>query len=167
MKMNPLIIPSILAATILIAGIFSFIPVEKATAVHGVVLANTLRQSEATFTATSADNDIVITCPSASNGCHILDLYVEENDLIAGVNNDIDLGQLSNTIDGDVIIITADLNLQVSEGRINISDARGVGLGSDDILTLVVVDGSSESASYNWRVIAQVEGFTDIVAGES
>jgi len=59
------------------------------------------------------------------------------------------------------------LNLQVSEGRINIADARGVGLGSDDILTLVVVDGSSESASYNWRVIAQVEGFTDIVAGES
>jgi len=98
MKINRLIIPSTLAATILIAGIFSFIPVEKATAVHGIVLANTLRQSEATFTATSADNDIVITCPSTSNGCHILDLYVEENDLTAGVNNDIDLGQLSNTI---------------------------------------------------------------------
>jgi len=30
---------------------------------------------------------------------------------------------------------------------------------------LVVVDGSSESASYSWCVVAHVEGFTDIEVG--
>jgi len=39
--MNKIIILPILAATILIAGIFAFIPVEKATTVHDEIFANT------------------------------------------------------------------------------------------------------------------------------
>jgi len=39
MSMNKLLIPSILVATILVAGVFAFIPVQKATTVHEFVIA--------------------------------------------------------------------------------------------------------------------------------
>jgi len=36
---NKLVIPTILIATVLIAGIFSFMPIDKATTVHGNFMA--------------------------------------------------------------------------------------------------------------------------------
>ena len=39
MSMNKLLIPSILVATILVAGVFAFIPVQKATTVHEFIIA--------------------------------------------------------------------------------------------------------------------------------
>lgn len=37
--MNKLVIPAILAATVLVAGMFAFMPVERATTVHTAILA--------------------------------------------------------------------------------------------------------------------------------
>ena len=41
--MNKLVIPGILAATVLVAGMFAFMPVEKASTVHTTILAQATR----------------------------------------------------------------------------------------------------------------------------
>jgi len=51
-EMNKAILPSILAATILIAGLFAFAPIEKASTVHTTIQDNQLNQIVIT---TSAD----------------------------------------------------------------------------------------------------------------
>ena len=43
-EMNKAILPSILAATILIAGLFALAPIEKASTVHGTIQGNQLNQ---------------------------------------------------------------------------------------------------------------------------
>ena len=43
-EMNKAILPSILAATILTAGLFAFAPIEKASTVHGTIQGNQLNQ---------------------------------------------------------------------------------------------------------------------------
>ena len=42
MEMNKIFLPTILAATILLAGVFAVMPVEKASTVHTTILANTI-----------------------------------------------------------------------------------------------------------------------------
>jgi len=165
--MRKQLIPILLGGIVLVAAVFAVLPMDQASTVHTTIMANTLRISEDLHTATAANKDIRVTCPADSNGCYILELYLEENDLTAGVNNDIDLGQISTTIDGDVIILSADLATQVDEARVGIALASAIALGSSDTLDIVVEDNTSESASYNWRVIAYVEGNTNIDATET
>lgn len=162
--MRKLIIPSILAVTVLIAGIFAFMPIEKVSTVHGSIQANTARVSEDLIAVTVADTDLVIECPAASSGCHILEVYVEENDGTAGAGADIDLGAVTGTIDGDPVTIVTNLATTVSEARVVLSGISGVAIGSGDILTIDVVAGTSESAIYNMRVVALVQGGTSIDA---
>jgi len=166
MKMRKQLMPIILGGIVLVAAVFALLPMDQAGTVHTTIMANTLRLSEDLHTATAADVDIRVTCPAESNGCYILELYLEENDGTTNVNNDIDLGEISINIDGDKITLSADLNIQVDEARVGIALASAIALGSGDRLDIVVDNNDSESASYNWRVIAYVEGNTDIDATE-
>jgi len=63
---NKLTIPVILVATVLIAGIFAFMPVEKAQTVHDILLASGVqfRTLSDTCTSTGTTNDCLITISS-------------------------------------------------------------------------------------------------------
>jgi len=161
--MNKLTIPAILVATVMVAGIFAFMPIEQASTVHQSTT-GPQRLSEDIILVTVEDTDLVIECPATSNGCVILDVYIEENDTVGGGGADIDLGAVTATIDGDAVVISADLANLVDESREVIAALSGVALGSGDIITIVVVDGPSESAIYNMRVIAQITGTGEIDA---
>jgi len=74
------------------------------------------------------------------------------------------LGAATATVDGDAVTVSADLALAVNDARVQIPTISGLAIGSGDILTIVVEDGTSESNSYNMRVIALVQGGTSIDA---
>jgi hypothetical protein len=90
-----------------------------------------------------------------------LEVFVEDAE--AGAN-DIDLGAATATVDGDAVTISADLALVINNARVQVPTISGLAIGSGDILTLVVEDGTSESINYNMRVIALVQGGTTIDA---
>ena len=78
--MNKIIIPLIVAVTVLIVGVFALIPVEKASTVHDQIIAQT-GITTASATSTVEDADIVITCGTAGDGCVIWNVYVDDDDL--------------------------------------------------------------------------------------
>lgn len=86
--MNNLLIPSILAATILVAGMFAFMPIEKATTVH-TTIQNTV-QNTATLTdadwdaADAADDEKRLTCTAAAI---IQEITFEIDGTLAGGDN--------------------------------------------------------------------------------
>ena len=81
--MKNLVIQSILTAIILVAGIFAFMPIDKASTVHNFIvdamLENNLKFSVVTGTADDADDVVTITCPGTSGGCLILDVLFDNN----------------------------------------------------------------------------------------
>ena len=160
MKMNKVVIPILLSLTVVIAGIFAFIPVQEAATVHTVVMANTMRMDEINLAATAADQDLIITCPATSDGCRILELYMQENG--AG---DIELGALTANIttSGGVnqdFIIQADVGTVIDGGAEAIAGISGSVFGPGDTLTLEIVDDDSDSATYNAIIFIEVEGNT-------
>jgi hypothetical protein len=66
-----LIIPTILAATVLLAGFFAFMPIDKATTVHTNIISSTAQPRVLTLAATAManNNQIEIACgtPAATN----------------------------------------------------------------------------------------------------
>ena len=155
--MNRLVIPSILAATVLIAGIFVFMPVQKASTVHTGLSG----LSEDLVAVTVADTDLVIECPTASRGCHILEVFIDEDE--AGAN-DLDLGAVTATIDGEAVTVVADLATLVDDITFTVPNVSGFALGSGDIVTIVVENAASESIDYKMRVVAVVSGGSSIDA---
>ena len=61
--MKNIVIPVILASTLLMAGMFAFMPVEKATSVHGTLLA----KQNAVASGDSADNSAAVTIVADSS----------------------------------------------------------------------------------------------------
>lgn len=85
--MNKIIIPSILTATILIAGMFALMPVDKASTVHTTIISNRLVQTTYGLSGVTAASIVVVvdTTPLAMGTAHIAAvLPVAE----AGVAND-------------------------------------------------------------------------------
>lgn len=156
--MNRLVIPSILAATVLVAGMFVFMPVDKASTVHTVIQANTIRMvSVDSAQSTAADQNMRITCPAtALSGCRILEVYVDET-----TNNQVQLDQIDGIINGDAIANLIDINpdQNIQNARALVAPIGGVAIGPSDTLTIVTDDANTvDAARYNFRVIAQVQG---------
>ena len=63
MNMNKLTIPTILMATVMIAGIFAFMPVDNASAVHTTIQATQMTRVSVLSSAT-LDDDGATTCTS-------------------------------------------------------------------------------------------------------
>ena len=85
--MNKLTIPSILAATVLIAGIFAFMPVEKASTVHTGIGTNQIEQIQKTLPTAGTTVTLTIT---ASTDTVINDIWAD-NTPTTGVENDFDV----------------------------------------------------------------------------
>ena len=83
-------IPAILVATVMVAGIFAFMPVEQASTVHDTIIASTtdIRQIQQTivFDATAAvDNDLIRI--SSAEPFEILSIIFDASTNLAGVGD--------------------------------------------------------------------------------
>jgi len=158
------IIPIILVFTVVVAGVFAFVPIDNASTVHTTIMANNLRLDEITVAATAADQDLTITCPNASDGCRILEIYFRENDGVAGAGADIDLGAYTATINGVASVVQTDLNTQVSETQQAVGGVSGAVIGGGDTLVVDIEAATSESATYSAVIFIEVEGNTSAAA---
>lgn len=153
-------IPSVLAGIVVIAAIFALMPIDQASTVHTTIQANTIRLSSDIDTFTTVDRDIIITCPTASNGCHILEIYIDE-----GSNNVLQIDTVDASINSQIIttVIDIDPNFSVQNTGKLVQQVGGIALSGGDTITLIVNDGASGSTDYTVITIAQVEGGLDIV----
>ena len=157
--MSNFTIPIILVFTVVVAGVFAFAPIENASTVHTQIFANSAHISEdsASVVAGAAGLDITVTCPTDSNGCHILDIYIREND--EGGGGSMNLDTANAVIDNIIYEIADDLNIDLNEGAQAVPTVSGVAIGAGDTLT---IDVSGTSTTYSVHVIASVEGNTEI-----
>ena len=111
---NNLLLPSILGATILLAGIFAVMPVEKASTVHTTILANTLelktiRCAETTnIDDTNDDGDYTLDLPAGSSNMIVVDIQLE--------GGAADPPNANNAITIDEILVD---NIQLGSGTVN------------------------------------------------
>ena len=151
--MNKLTIPAILAATVMVAGIFAFMPVEQASTVHSTSGLSAIVESVTTAT-TAADQDILITCPTTSTGCHILEIYINES--VGG--GAVTFATIDATINGVAIVTLVDnADLAVDGATALLPEAGGITLGPGDTIELITTDGATnDGARYTARIIAEV-----------
>ena len=91
--MNKLVIPAILVSITLVAGIFAFMPVEKASTVH-----TTIQGTQLTEIASAIDLD---TTTNATAGCGNgagLVFYTFTNNTLAGVGGGLVGGQITSIV---------------------------------------------------------------------
>lgn len=77
--LNKILIPAALVATVVIAGIFAFMPVEKASTVHGTLTSNTNNQDRTIYFTTNmtfgvagrADANNLLLIPAGTNAISI------------------------------------------------------------------------------------------------
>lgn len=109
--MNRLVIPSILAATVLVAGFVAFMPVEKASTVHTTIAAN-VEDTPRSITVTTdtdaaeADNEIIdlgtgdafagqaILSSAGDGACALQD--ESDTALLTGATNAVTVGAFNN-----------------------------------------------------------------------
>ena len=157
-----MIIPIILVFTVVVAGVFAFMPIENATSVHTTIMENTQRIDEIILpTDGVAGEDLIITCPTTSDGCRILEIYFQETDNDP-TGDQIDLGAVNAVInDARTAVIVADLNTQVNQTMQAIAGVSGVTFGGADTLTIVI---TGASTAYNATIFIQTEGNTAATA---
>ena len=153
-------IPLLLLSVVLVTGIFAFMPIQQATTVHTTIFSNTAKlvDSELT-TANTTDQNVTITCPTTSDGCQILELYLRET---ANVGN-VQINVIDLVIDGQNINGAIDVNPDdVANGvTILVTEAGGIALGNGDTLTLNTSDGDTDNAArYTVKVVGVIEGDT-------
>jgi len=136
-------------------------PIENASTVHTTIMENTQRIDEIVVAFDTADFDLLITCPATSDGCRILEIYWDDDDL--DVADNVDLGAVTATINGEDAAIVADLNTQINDGTVAVAGVSGITIGGGDTLRIVVED-TSASASYDVVIFIQTEGNTAATA---
>jgi len=158
--MNRITIPSLLAATILVAGIFAFMPIEEASTVHITIQSNISQFSVVTTqsTADGTGENFRITCATGSAGCRILDVYLDDDDSTAET---LDAGAITLVMNTESIVLAADgANLiTASQATVVLNGIAGVSMTEGDTI-LVVINGNTDD--YTLTVIAESEGDTDI-----
>ena len=153
--MRRFVIPIILVSTILFAGIFAFIPINDATTVHTLVMSNTQRIDEILVTnPANPGDDLQINCPATSDGCRILEIYIQ--DATGGGIVTLD-GLTGNINDVAGVIIQLDLNTDIDDAMEAVAGVSGVTFGGGDSVTIAIAVGSDD---YNAVIFIQVEGNT-------
>ena len=76
--MNKFLIPTILTATVLIAGIFALMPIEKATTVHGTIGASSMILEDTMVLPANGD-DVLQTIDCGPNG-GVIETFYQVND---------------------------------------------------------------------------------------
>ena len=77
--MNKITIPALLLGVVMIAGAFAFMPVQEASTVHTTSGNSAIQELVSEITGAVADEDILLTCPATSSGCHILEVFVQHS----------------------------------------------------------------------------------------
>ena len=96
--MNKILIPTILAATVLIAGIFAFMPVEKASTIHGLI-GGTASILTTTMTLPQNNVDILLVIDCGPKGGTVLDIF-HDNSPTTGPQKDYELRDIDVSFDG-------------------------------------------------------------------
>ena len=79
MIMKNTAIPIILTSIVLVAGIFALVPIDQASTVHTTILEGSTNLVEVALTSTGDDGDFVVTCPTTSDACKILEVFLEND----------------------------------------------------------------------------------------
>ena len=128
--MNKLTIPTILVATVMVAGIFAFMPVDEAKAVHVSVQDEQMRS---VHVLSLADLSVGITCTSSS------DFIVK---VIVGAT-EVDDTTVTVAMNGEIVTMTGDLQVVANVG----ADGYGATGASFTIAAefddTVVIDGTA------------------------
>lgn len=155
--MTKLTIPIILSLTIIAAGFFAFSPIEQASSVHTTILAGSTDISETLNESDTAGDDFTITCPAASDGCHILDVYLTDPGVDQG---NTDAGVVTLTVNGVALQLSADATAAFDNGAAVVGGVSGVALGNGDSILIAMAPGGENNPTL--IVIATVEGGEDI-----
>jgi hypothetical protein len=151
--MNNKAIPTLLIATIMIAGAFAFMPVQEASTVHTTSGNSAIQELVSEITGSTADEDILLTCPATSSGCHILEVFVQNT-----VAQDVVFDTINGNINGVAVAgIVNPADLTVSNAVALMPEIGGFSMGPGDTLEFQTVDGTTHADSrYSLRVIAEV-----------
>jgi len=141
--MNKLMIPAILVATVMVAGMFAFIPVEQASTVH--TTGTTQGTSSVTTTGAFATaGDLVFTC-GADSACVIQEIYLNSDGTAASVLSTLTLNnggtgflQLATTVDDIVAVAATTINI-VEDA--NGMDGTPIVIPAGDSLAIAAADG--------------------------
>ena len=153
-------IPILLSVTIVIAGVFAFVPVEQASTVHTTILEGSMNLVTVTATSTANDDDFIITCPSTSDACLIKEIYVDDD--LSG-SGGIDPGPATIDIDGlgtgeAAFTIASDTGAESADlVVIALSGVANLALGPDAVLRIEMTM-AGNGFPYTITVIAEVEG---------
>jgi len=95
--MNKLLIPTILTATLVVAGIFAFMPIEQASTVHTTITAQLVTTATATvdLDALVADVDIIADSATVKKGTICAEIADPGNDWDTGITAEITTGGLT------------------------------------------------------------------------
>ena len=158
--MNKITITTILTVTALVAGVFAFLPVQEATTVHNTILASTTQISTVAFNSLAVDsaNDYLITCPTGSAGCRVLEAYIKDNDTNAADDVDIDLIDLR--MNGETVNLAADVDNPATDDITRvIAGVSGIAMTADDVITVALTGLSDNTVLI---VVAETEGDSEI-----
>lgn len=109
--MKNLVIPAILAATVLVAGMFAYMPIEKASTVHSTILTKQINASSGDDTSNAA---AAVTIVAASNLVKSGRICIKTTD--AGADSDADL-ELAITADLEVVDLLDSLAMEDAGGE--------------------------------------------------
>jgi len=83
--MNKLLIPTMLVATVLVAGIFALVPIEQASTVHTTIQGTQLEfKSDTSAASKGAGVDYTLTC---DRGCILEAIYIDDDDAVDTQDN--------------------------------------------------------------------------------
>ena len=141
--MNKIVIPAILVATILIAGIFALAPVEKAATVHTTIISDLQGTSILTDTAVKVNLDV-----ANAAGTTLIDVSVNQ-DFTA------EIGQFFVTVADENITIEDIRILNANDVEVEIINFADivVGVGSEIVFPQDIH--SNISLPANWSVIVR------------
>lgn len=151
-------IPILLASTIIVAGIFAFMPVDEARTVHTTIQASTTKLVESTAEATTTGDGFRVTCPATSDGCIINEAFLIEENAAA----DADINNIEYEAPGSDdfnLAVEGDNTVLADDGIQAILGVSGFAMAANDVICFDV-DGTAGATgdSYSLKVIATVEG---------
>jgi len=153
--MNKLTIPAILAATVLVAGIFAFMPVEQASTVHDTIIGENTQIISVDSTAADfayTDNDELRISSS------------EPYQLIGVTCTNDDSADADAVVDFPNLVVTVD-------GSVDVTDVNSVNVDVDDVVDVqkwlddgadYVSEGGTNSIVIGLGVITGEDGDEDI-----
>ena len=153
--MNKLTIPAILVATVMVAGIFAFMPVQQASTVHDTIIDENTQiisvDSTAADFAYTDDDELRI---SSSEPYQLIGVTCT-NDDIADVDATVDFANLVVTVDG-----SADATV-IDQANVDVDDAVDVQKWLDDGADYVS-EGGTNSIVIGLGAITGEDGDEDI-----